>query len=236
MISVIVPVYNEEKAIVGFLRELSKALEGFVYNEIIVVNDGSSDRTLELIKSNPIRNLKIINHDKNFGYGKSIFDGILVAQYDCIAIIDGDGSYSPGKIKDLYAYYPQYDMVVGARRGGEYKKGIVRISMRMIFEYMVKCITGQSVPDVNSGFRIFFKNVAMKFQDLLCLGFSFTTSLTLVLLLNQYRVKFIPIDYLKRKGESKVVYFRDALRTGQMIVKIMFYFLFVPVRVKQLRR
>lgn len=224
MISVIVPVYNEEEAVINTLKDLSQILSTFSQYEIIVVNDGSTDNTLEVIKSVAIRNLKIINHLENLGYGRSLFDGILSAQYDCIAIIDGDDSYPANRIKDLYAYYPEYDMVVGARQGKEYKRGAFKRPARAFFEHLVEYASGGKVPDVNSGLRIFKRNIVMKFQDSLCTGFSFTTTLTLIFLLNHYYIKYLPIEYFKRKGKSKVRHFKDTLRAGQIIVEAILYY------------
>lgn len=218
MISVIVPVYNEEASIQKTLSDIHKALEDYEH-EIIVVNDGSTDSSSEQLKECNIKNFSLINHVENLGYGKSLYDGILAAKYNCIAIIDGDGSYPADKIKEFYKYYPQYDMVVGARKGEEYKKGIFKKPARKIFKYLVEYTTGRKIPDVNSGLRLFKKDIIIKHKDSLCAGFSFTTTLTLICHLNNYFVKYVPINYLKRNGKSKVKHFRDTLRTSQIIVE-----------------
>jgi len=225
MISVIVPVYNEEGAVVNTLKEIEEALKGFCKAyEVIVVNDGSTDGTLKLVNSLKIESLRVIDHPENLGYGKSLFDGIFEAKYDCIAIIDADGSYPANRIKDLYSYYPKYDMVVGARTGKEYKRGIFKKPARVFFEHLSQYATGREIPDVNSGFRIFKKILVMKFQDSLCTGFSFTTTITLLFMLNHYYVKYVPIEYMKRKGRSKVRHFKDSLRAAQIIIQAILYY------------
>ena len=223
-ISVIVPVYNEESAILQTLDDINKTLEDFLQNEIIVVNDGSTDTTLDKVRESNIKNLRIINHIENLGYGRSLSDGIMVAKYNCIAIIDGDGSYPAEMIKHLYDYYPQYDMIVGARKGKEYKRGIFKRLSRILFSYSVAYVIGKKVPDVNSGLRIFKKDVVMRFQHSFCTGFSFTTVLTLFFFLNHYYVKYVPIDYAKRKGKSKVSHFKDTLRSTQIIAEAVLYY------------
>lgn len=155
MISVIVPAYNEENAVLQTLTEISEALEGFVEYEIIVVNDGSTDQTFDILKKSDIKNLSVINHVENLGYGKSLFDGIVQSKHECIAIIDGDASYSAKDIKRLYEYYPQYDMIVGARKGREYRKGIFKRVARMVFNFLAEYASGRKIPDINSGLRIF---------------------------------------------------------------------------------
>ena len=185
-IGVIVPVYNEENAILTTLNDLSRELKDCGAYEIIVVNDGSTDSTSEKLNNIVLDNFLVINHVENLGYGKSLFDGIAKTKYDCITIIDGDGSYPPSSIKDLLKYYPQYDMVVGERRGKEYKKGFFKKPARKLFQYLAEYASGRKIPDVNSGLRIFKKDIMMKFQDSLCTGFSFTTTLTLLFMLNYY--------------------------------------------------
>ncbi len=224
MISVIVPVYNEENGIASSLNNLSKVMQDFPGHEIIVVNDGSTDRSIELVNGLGLKNLHIIEHADNLGYGKSLFDGILTAKNDCIAIIDGDGSYLADNLKDLYSYYPKYDMVVGARQGKEYRRGLLKRPARIFFEYLVQYATGRRVPDVNSGLRIFKKHIMMGFNDSLCTGFSFTTTLTLLFLLNHYCVKYVPIEYMDRVGKSKIRHFKDTLRAGQIIVQAIVHY------------
>ena len=225
MISVVIPVYNEEKSIARVLSDVAKSMkESFKEHEIIVINDGSTDKTAEVLEKEKGIGLVILTHPENIGYGKSLLDGILAARYGCIAIMDGDGSYSPEHIKRLYEYYPKYDMVVGARQGKEYKKGLLKKPARALFQYLTEYASGRKVPDVNSGLRIFKKDMVLKFKDSLCSGFSFTTTITLIFLLNHYYVKYIPIPYTKRTGKSKVRHFRDTLRTGQIIVESILYY------------
>ena len=218
MISMIVPVFNEESSIEKTLNSLSAAMSEIGEYEIICVNDGSTDNSLQIIEKMKSNYIKVISHVENIGYGRSLLDGIVESKYDCIAIIDADGSYPIESIKELVEYYPRYDMIVGARKGKEYEKGLFKRPARMLFAFLVKYATGRKVPDVNSGLRIFKKNIVLKFRDHLCAGFSFTTTLTLLFLLNHYFVKYVPIEYKKRDGNSKVKHFTDTLRAGQIIV------------------
>jgi len=225
MISVIVPVYNEEKAIIKTLHELQDVLEGgFKDYEIIVVDDGSNDTTLEKIRKSGINGLTLISHVENLGYGKSLLDGILSSRHNCIGIIDGDGSYNPNDIKNLFVYFSQYDMVVGARQGKEYRRGVWKRPARMFFQMLAEYASGRKIPDVNSGLRLFKKDIVLNFQDSLCTGFSFTTTLTLIFMLNHYFVKYVPIEYVKREGRTKVRHIRDTLRVGQIIVEAILYY------------
>lgn len=223
-LSVIIPAYNEEDSIIGTLSALRKALNGSFDYELIVVNDGSTDSTRARLDQEAGEGVKVINHVENLGYGKSLLDGINAAGHDCIAIIDADSSYPADSLKELYAHYPEYDMVVGARQGKEYEKGVFKKPARMLFKYLAEYASGRKIADVNSGLRIFKKDIVMRFKDSLCTGFSFTTTITLIFLLNHYYVKYVPIEYMPRKGKSKVRHFQDTLRAGQIIVTAILYY------------
>ncbi|MEW5758318.1 MAG: glycosyltransferase family 2 protein [Candidatus Omnitrophota bacterium] len=224
MISIIVPVYNEEKSISKTLTDIATEFKDFNEYELIVVNDGSTDNTVKILQELKLKNFSVIDHVENLGYGKALFNGIIAAKYSCIAIIDGDGSYPAESIKELYKYYPQYHMVVGARQGREYNKGMLKRPARILFKHLTEYACGRKIPDVNSGLRIFNKEIVLTFQDSLCTGFSFTTTLTLIFLLNHFYVKYIPIDYFKREGKSKVRHFKDTLRAAQIIIEAFIYY------------
>ena len=224
MISVIIPVFNEEAGVEQTLKDVQEALKSFEKYEIILVNDGSQDETLKNTKRAGVKDLKIIDHPENLGYGKSLYDGIVNATYDCIAIIDGDGSYSAQAINELYRYYPRYDMVIGARAGNEYKKGTFKMPARILFRWLTEYAAGRRIPDINSGLRIFKRDIIMKFPNFLCAGFSFSTTITLLFCLNLYCVKYVPVEYKKRLGNSKVRHLRDTLRALQIVVGAILYF------------
>lgn len=223
MLSVIIPVFNEENAIAATLNDVVSVLGKSVEYEIIVVDDGSTDGTAEVLQKqhsgnlNPV--LRIIRHPENAGYGKAIYDGMLQAKYNNIAILDADGTYPVSELPELLKYLPEYDMVVGMRSGPEYKKGFIKRPARIFFHYLAEYATGSKIPDVNSGFRIFKKDLVMKYREYLCTGFSFTTTITLFFFLNHYYVKYLPISYYKRAGRSKVKNFRDTLRALQIITE-----------------
>lgn len=225
MISVIVPVFNEEKAVEKTLRELQAALDrDFKEYEIIAVDDGSSDRTAEMIQGLGVKNMVLIRHMENLGYGKALIDGITSARYNYVGIIDGDGSYDPNDITKLYSFSDQYDMVVGARQGDEYRRGVWKRPARKLFKMIAEYASGRKIPDVNSGLRLFKKDIVLEFRDSLCMGFSFTTTLTLLFMLNHYFVKYIPIGYAKREGRTKVNHIRDTLRVGQIIIEAVLHY------------
>lgn len=213
-VSIIIPAYNEEKGIGKVLA----ALQGLpLEKEIIVVDDGSSDATATVAATTGVR---VVRRAGNIGYGRSIKDGIAVAKHDLIVISDADGTYPIDRIVDLVAKMSEgFDMVVGARQGREYRGSFLKWPARIFFKMLVEFSAGQSIPDINSGLRIFRKQEVQKYMSALCDTFSFTTTLTLSYMLTRHTVTYLPISYGKRIGRSHVRMVRDTLRTLQYIVE-----------------
>ncbi len=219
--SIVVPAYNEAGGIGKVLTELLQ-LKGGRDFEIIVVNDCSKDDTAKEVAKYPVT---LISNVQNSGYGFSLKRGIAAAKYDSIVILDADGTYPVAEIPKLADIYEQgFDMVVGARHGKYYQGTFIKRIARFFFKTLSEFTTGRSIPDINSGLRIFKRNYALSFFHTLSSGFSFTTTITLAFMLNSYSVKYTPVDYFKRKGDSKVRYLRDTLRSAQIIIEaIIFY-------------
>jgi glycosyltransferase involved in cell wall biosynthesis len=233
MISVIIPAHNEEKAIGTVVDELIEVLEEEQTYEIIVVDDGSTDSTAKIVQENKF--IKFIQHPQNMGYGAAIKTGIKNAANDLIIIIDGDGSYPVKAITELLKEADQYDMVVGARTGKEVKIQLYRKPAKWFLSKLANYLSGTKIPDLNSGMRIFKKEDTMKFFNILPSGFSFTTTLTLAYSSNDYNVKYVPIDYYERAGQSKIKPFRDGFNFIMLIVRTITYFnplkVFLPISI-----
>lgn len=216
-ISVVIPAYNEEAAIGGVLRRLRAVLsEAGIQHEIIVVIDGATDASAS--KAAPLAD-QVIEHPQNLGYGRSLKTGILAAKHDLIAITDADGTYPIEQLPELIRLADRYHMVVAARTGAFYRGGMVKRACRFVFRQLSEFAAGQRIPDINSGFRVFRRSHAIPFFPLLSTGFSFTTTLTLIFLLNDFFVHYLPIEYHKRIGRSKIHHLRDAARALQIIVE-----------------
>ncbi len=150
--------------------------------EIIVINDGSSDRTGEVARTLPVT---LIEHETNRGYGASLKDGLQRAKGEYILIADADGTYPLADIPRLAADIPTFDMVIGARTGDLVKIPFLRRLGKWILTQLAEYLSRQKIPDLNSGFRIFRKDVAMRFFAMYPDGFSFTTTITLAMLTNR---------------------------------------------------
>jgi len=227
--SIIIPVYNEEDSIQKVIDDLKIYLGQEC--EIIAVNDGSSDHSQAILEK--ITDIKVINHPINRGYGAALKSGIRASQGKYIMIIDADGSYPTQSVAELLDQKENYDMVVGARVKPQKHIPPLRKPAKWILGGLANYLTQTKIPDLNSGLRIINKEILNKFINLLPNGFSFTTTITLALLTNDYQVKYFPIDYYKRKGKSKIRPIRDTLNFFHLIIRTVLYFnplkIFIPL-------
>jgi len=221
--SIVIPALDEENGISETLQQI-RSLEKStgLEIEIVVVDDGSRDRTGKMARD---IGATIIRHPAPAGYGHSLKDGIRAARFDAIVIADADGTYPLDRIPDLLKEYDEgFDMVVGARTGSEYRESLLKLPLRFVLKWLVEFTAGRKIPDINSGFRIFSRRTALGYLERLCDTFSFTTGMTLAYMLTGRFVQYIPIAYHKRQGKSKVRLFRDSLRTMQYIVDAILYY------------
>jgi glycosyltransferase involved in cell wall biosynthesis len=228
-VSVIIPAYNEEKSISRVLSSLKTLPKDY---EIIAVDDGSDDNTAEIIKG--FSEVKLIQQEHNLGYGAALKKGVMNAKGDIVVIIDADGTYPSEQIQVITNSLNEgkYSMVVGARTSKNVNVPLIRKPAKWCISKLANYLVGMAIPDINSGLRVMKKCVVERFLNILPDGFSFTTTITLAMLTNNYPVKFIPIDYYKREGQSKIRPIRDTLNFIQLILRTTVYFnplkVFVP--------
>ncbi len=202
-VTVIIPAYNEQTIIADVISQIKKVLRNAgITHEIIVVDDGSGDDTYSSASSTGVR---VIRHEKNRGYGASLKTGILSAQHDIIAITDADGTYPADRLPDIINRLDNAGMVVGARTGQNVSIPLMRRPAKWILRRLAQFITGEHIPDLNSGMRVFRRRSVLPFINILSDKFSFTTSITVAFLSNNYKVEYVSIDYYKRVGKSKIV-------------------------------
>ena len=231
-ITVIVPAYNEEKNIRNTIGGIRKSTAGLRQKlGIVVVDDGSTDHTSKILSS--VKGIKVIRHGTNKGYGASLKTGIKNSSADYIMIIDADGTYPAAAIPDIVKNAQKYDMVVGARTGEAVKIPFFRKPAKWFLKHFAQYLTKSKIPDLNSGLRIFRREIAIRFMSLFPDGFSFTTTLTIACLTNDLSVKFIPINYLERKGKSKIHPIKDMIGFTNLIFRLAIFFrplnVFMPI-------
>jgi len=232
--SLVVPAYNEEGGIAASLERVLDVLAtaGSDY-EIIVVDDGSTDGTAAAVAAFD-RGVRLLRHGSNRGYGAALKTGIRNARFATIVITDADGTYPNERIPELARHKADggFHMVVGARTGRHVKVPLIRKPAKWVIGRLANFVVGEKIPDINSGLRLFDRDVALKFFPMLPDGFSFTTTITMSTLSNGYLVDFVPIDYHARIGRSKIRPIRDTLNFLQLIARMALYFaplkLFLP--------
>ena len=225
-VSVVIPAYKEETSIERVLGEIG----GFEQvDEVIVVDDGSEDRTAELAEQSHHK-VRVVQHPYNIGNGAAVKSGIRAATGDIIILIDADGQHPPSEIPKMLEYVGRYDMIVGAREMST-QATLMRRVANSIFNLYASYIVGSRVPDLTSGFRVLNATIARNFVYLLPNGFSYPTTLTIAFFRAGYAVKYHTIKAAKREDQttSKVRPLRDGLRF--MLTLTRLGVLFVPLKI-----
>ena len=231
-LSVVVPCYNEEDAIEIMVLTAERELSHIPGLEIVVVDDGSVDGTGEILNrlARVVKPLRVIRHTGNRGYGAALKTGIRNSCGQFLATMDADGTYPIMRIPDLLAQAENgADMVVGARIGKDVTYSKLRAFPKIFMRWFCVWVTRQPIPDINSGLRIFKRDLVERFLPHLPDTFSFTTTVTIAFVTRGYRVDYIPICYSRRVGTSKISPLKDTLRFFQLIIRTGIYF--APLRV-----
>lgn len=226
--SVIIPAYNEGEAIGGVIDELSVFLASQYKSsnyEIVVVDDGSKDKTATVLASK--NNIVSVKHPYNKGYGASLKTGVKQAKFDNVLFYDADGQHSPQFISSLVEHIEKYELVVGAREKSN--APFLRRPGKRILTWLAEYLVGQKIPDINSGFRIVKKKYFINFLNILPNGFSASTTLTLAMFKAGLDVKYVPIKVNKRIGKSTVKQTKHGLQTILLMLRVIM--LFNPLKV-----
>lgn len=205
-ITVVIPAYNEEEGLPKVIEEIPKD----AVDEIIVVDNASTDRTYEIAK---ILGVKVIRHEKNLGKVASIHTGIKNSTGDIIVLIDADFTYPAEDIPILIQELNKdSDLVSGSRFLGEIEQMSFfnRLGNR-ILSLIASYFCGMRITDSQSGFRTFRKDFFENIHPV-SKGFEFETEMTIKAAKHGYRIKEIPIKYRKRVGKSKLNPITDGLK------------------------
>jgi glycosyltransferase involved in cell wall biosynthesis len=221
-VSILVPVYNEAETIGETLRQIMEVCGRLPYRiEVIVIDDGSTDATAQLAV---IAGAVLIRHDTNRGYGAALKTGLRLAQGERIVIIDADLTYPPQRIPDLVKELDTCDMAVGSRTGSQVHIPWMRRPAKWVLSVLANRVAGRKIPDLNSGLRAFRRDLGLRYIHLYPEGFSFTTTLTLALMSDGCEVRYLPIDYMRRAGQSKIHPLRDTFNFLVLIIRVAAYF------------
>lgn len=231
-VTIVIPAYNEENGAPPVLAEMLELLEremGEIPFEVLVVDDGSKDRTVEVIKPFEGEHLRLVQHPVNRGYGAAIKTGVAQAKYPWILITDADGTYPAKHIPELMSHRDTHEMVVGARTGPNAAVFWLRRPPKWVLRKLASYLSRQDIPDLNSGLRLMRRDILQRFENILPDQFSYTTTITLAMFAARYRVKYVQIEYLKREGKSKIKPIADTIGFTKLIFRTIMYF--DPLRV-----
>ncbi|PLX25333.1 glycosyltransferase family 2 protein [Candidatus Parcubacteria bacterium] len=222
-ISIVVPVYNEEKIVSSVLDKLLATIKNIDTHtfEVIVVNDHSKDKTLEILQR--YDNIKLISNPYNLGYGASLKRGIREAKGGWIFITDADGTYPVEKLPEFLPYMKDYDMVIGSRTTEKSEIPLMRRPAKKFLNKFASWLVSFDIPDLNSGMRMFKRDMCLEFWNLYPQRFSFTSTITMAFIKNNYLVKYFPIDYHERVGQSSIRPL-DFFNFLALVFRIAFYF------------
>jgi glycosyltransferase involved in cell wall biosynthesis len=222
-LTIIIPAYNEEKAIKKVLHDLIGKCGDFA--KILVIDDGSTDRTAELAQE--VEGVRLVKHRNNYGYGRSIKTGVLLSDTEYVCTFDADGQHKPEDVARLFEHVQEGDMVVGARGFSAYKN-LRRAPGKMILYLVANMLVTEKIHDLNSGLRVVRRKIALRYLQILPDGFSASTNMTMCLLSRNYHVVWVPIQVEKRTGTSHVKIFSDGFNTLMLIIRMIL--LYNPLR------
>lgn len=225
-VTIVLPAYNEARSIGNVLKELKKEAKDF---PILVVDDGSQDRTSEIAKK---AGVQVVRHPYNKGYGAALKTGAREAKTDYVLYFDADGQFYVEDIQKVVFEKNKYDMIIGARPKEITVKDIGRRIMKATASYL----SGKKIPDLNSGFRLIKRQRILDFIHLLPDGFSFTTTITLAMLQSGDNVKFANVRVKPREtGKSGIKRFRHGVKFMLYILRLVMLFnpmkVFLPISV-----
>lgn len=226
-LSIVIPAKNESQNLQALLPKL-KQLQPDA--EIIIVNDGSTDDTIDICKSHGVN---VISHPYSMGNGAAIKSGARAAKGETIIFMDGDGQHKPEDIPLLLAELDNgYKMVVGARSAAS-QASFGRYIANTIYNRLSSLMTGHEIKDLTSGFRAVNAKLFREFLHLLPNGFSYPTTSTMAFFRAGYPVTYVPIHAEKREGKSHIRPLQDGVRFLLIIFKVGTLYsplkLFVPI-------
>jgi glycosyltransferase involved in cell wall biosynthesis len=221
VLSVVIPAYNEEDGIAAIVERVLAVrpeLAGVgVDLELVVVDDGSADRTAEMVAA--CLEARLVCHSTNRGYGAALKTGFNAARGDLLGFLDADGTYPPESFPDLCREaLAGADLVVGSRRSGaESEMPVVRRVGNLLWSNLVTLLGNHRVVDPASGMRVFRREALERLYPLPD-GLNFTPVMSTRAIHEGVRLVEVPIPYKERVGRSKLSVVHDGMRFLQTII------------------
>lgn len=228
-LSVVLPAYNEHRAIEHVLGEIVDALTSEpIRYEILVIDDASTDGTAELAErfaatcwQCPVR---VVRCAERRGAGAARKVGVRSARGEIVVMLDADGTYPAESIPRLFDHFPAYDQVNGARTSEQGTLPWLRRPAKWFIRKLACYLTGHKIPDLNTGLKAFKRDAMLDWLWVVPDGFSCVTTMTLAFLTNGYAVKYVPVDYRPRIGHSKFRPIKDTISYLATVLRMVLYF------------
>ncbi len=214
-LSIVLPALNESASLAQLIPALQQR---FPQAEILVVDDGSSDRTLEVCDAAICR---VVRNPYRMGNGAAVKRGMRAARAETVVLMDADGQHTPAQVAQLLERYASgdYDMVVGARAASR-QASLFRMTGNHLLNRLASWMTNQRVADLTSGLRVVKAERFREFLHLLPNGFSYPTTITMAFFRSGYPVSYVPVDVQPRIGRSHIRPLRDGARFLLIVFKI----------------
>jgi len=220
-LSIIMPIYNEEKTLLEIYDKVKKVDLGNIEKEIIMIDDASNDNSWSIIQKIKDKNIIKLQHNKNKGKGGAIKTGLNKISGDYIIIQDGDLEYNPEEYKKLLKYIKNYDIVYGSRLMGEVKGFNVSLHYygNKILSMATTILFGKTITDMETCYKL-IKTDIIKSIKINSNRFDFEPEITAKLLKGNYKIKEVPISYNCRSfEEGKKITAIDGIKALYVLLK-----------------
>lgn len=217
MIGVIIPTLNEEEAIKEVIEDVPNSING-ENTEIIVIDGGSDDRTVEIAEDT---RAEVIRQKYKGGKGSAMREAFDSFDYDIYVFLDGDGTYNASEMDKIVSPIQDgsAEQVIGVRTEGQGRKAIPLLNRfgQYLFNRFVSFVYGERVEDMLSGYRAISGDVVDD-NPLMTDGFGIETEMTLSTLDSDARMKYVDVHYMEREGDSKLHPVKDGFNIMRTIV------------------
>ncbi len=216
-VSIVLAVYNEAPHLTAELTRIRDSMSASAYSwELIVVDDGSDDGSAAIASADP--DTRVIFCGRRGGVGAARRLGTEAAHGQIVVWSDADMSYPNHQIPELLDAMADADHIVGSRTSEQGTLKLLRVPVKWAIRRFASYIAATPIPDLNSGFRAFRRDLALGYIRQVPDGFSCVTTLTMRFVLNGHQMRFIPIEYQKRAGRSK---FNPVIDTGRQVALLL---------------
>jgi len=201
-LSIILPIYNEQDNIrktIGHSFEYLLKQSVFTLFEVIVVNDGSHDQTAEILNDikGKHKDLVIVTHPKNLGYGTALLSGVKKAKFDWVLLMDADGQFQISSMAKAIEYMPDYDIITGYRF--KRQDSVYRIILGKCYTILACLIFGLNLKDINCGFK-FINCKKINFKGISAHAGAFYTNFYIKAKAMGCRIKEFPVEHFRRNS------------------------------------